>query len=264
VPQPPKGRGLRAAASRALVKRTLSQQREQLEKSRLLVDDGREEIWRVSVRIRATGDQQFAPFLDDARRSVEDLLKGLKTRGATGVYATYTGAMPAAVRIQSELWVGLRESLWIALILIGVVMVAALRSVASGLLVMLPNVFPLIAIFGLMGWTRMPLDIGAMMTGSIALGIAVDDTCHFLIWFGRGRRNGEGRRSAILTSYRRCGTAMIFTSVICGCSMLVYLASGFVPAARFGGLMFTLIFAAVLGDLVLLPALLLVRARGRD
>ena len=49
---------------------------------------------------------------------------------------------------------------------------------------------------------------------------------------------------------------MTYTSVICGCSMLVYLASGFVPAARFGGLMFTLIFAAILGDFILLPALL--------
>jgi predicted RND superfamily exporter protein len=125
-----------------------------------------------------------------------------------------------------------------------------------GLLAMIPNVFPLIVSFGTAGWFSLVLDMGAIMTASIALGIAVDDTAHFLTWFRRGQAAGRSRRRAIVWAYENCGTAMIHTSVICGLSLLVFVGSTFVPAARFGLLMCLLLLGALVGDLILLPALL--------
>lgn len=112
--------------------------------------------------------------------------------------------------------------------------------------------------FGLMGWLQQPMDIGSVMTASIALGIAVDDTLHFLAFFRRQLDHpGATRFSAVLSTYRHCGTAMIQTSVSCGIGLLVFAFSDFVPTSRFAVLMAFMLILALLGELLMLPALLL-------
>jgi predicted RND superfamily exporter protein len=102
------------------------------------------------------------------------------------------------------------------------------------------------------------MDIGSVMTASIALGIAVDDTLHFLAFFRRTvNQPGTSRFSAVLSAYQHCGVAMIQTSVSCGIGLMVYAFSDFVPTSRFAILMAILLLLALLGDLLLLPALLL-------
>ena len=135
-------------------------------------------------------------------------------------------------------------------------MVLLLASLPAGLLSMLPNVFPAVLIFGGMGWSGQLLDIGSMMTASVALGIAVDDTIHYLSWFRRGVRQGLSRREAVKLAYRRCAGAMLQTSVICGLALLVFGFSSFVPTHNFAWLMCLLLFTALAGDLLFLPALL--------
>ena len=74
--------------------------------------------------------------------------------------------------------------------LIAVVMTVVLRSPAAGIISMIPNVFPIVVVFGALGWLGINVDIGIMMTASVALGVAVDDTVHFLTWFRRGISRG--------------------------------------------------------------------------
>ena len=131
-----------------------------------------------------------------------------------------------------------------------------LRSLPLGLLSMLPNIFPIVVVFGIMGWIRPAIDPGTMMTASIGLGIAVDDTVHFLTWFRRGRAEGLLPRAAVRNAYQHCGKAILRTTIICGAGLAVYGISSFAPAARFGILVSQLLAAAVIGDLVFLPALL--------
>ncbi|MEI7700359.1 MAG: hypothetical protein WCK86_11220, partial [Planctomycetia bacterium] len=108
------------------------------------------------------------------------------------------------------------------------------------------------------GLMQQPMDIGSVMTASIALGIAVDDTLHFLTFFRRElNRPGANRFSAVLATYLDCGPAMIQTSVSCGIGLLVFAFSDFVPTSRFALLMAFLLMLALLGDLLMLPALLL-------
>ena len=94
------------------------------------------------------------------------------------------------------------------------------------------------------------------MTASVALGIAVDDTLHFLIWYRRSSEAGNSQVVAIEDSFRKSASAMLQTSLICGLGMLPFAASTFGPVSRFAGGMVALLFAALLGDLVLLPAIL--------
>ena len=94
------------------------------------------------------------------------------------------------------------------------------------------------------------------MTASVALGIAVDDTLHFLTWFRRSRAAGHSRHAAILNAYDRCAVAMTQTTVIAGVGLVVFVLSDFQPVAQFGLLMAVLLAAALVGDLILLPAIL--------
>ena len=121
---------------------------------------------------------------------------------------------------------------------------------------MVPNVFPVFMIFGLMGWRNVLVDIGSMMTASVAMGVAVDDTIHFLTWFRRGLDRGMDRLEAIMLAYRRVGMAMTQTTAIGGLGLSVFAFSTFTPTQRFGVLMLTLLVTALVGDLIFLPALL--------
>ena len=87
--------------------------------------------------------------------------------------------MPLVHEIQQQLLRDLFASFLIAFALIAVVMTIVQAGIFAGLLSMVPNVFPALTLFGLLGWCGHPIDVGSIMTASVAMGIAVDDTLHF-------------------------------------------------------------------------------------
>src|SRR5690606_39199328 len=142
------------------------------------------------------------------------------------IHALYTGVVPVVYKAQRTLLSSLVQSIGWAFVLIAVVMMLLLRTgnltplnvlnVRGGLVSMLPNIFPVALIFGAMGYMGVAVDIGSMMTASVALGIAVDDTIHFLSWFRSGIRAGLDRFTAIEQAYERCASAMVTTTIIGG------------------------------------------------
>ncbi len=182
------------------------------------------------------------------------------------VQVVYTGVVPVVYKAQRMLLTSLVQSIGWAFVMIAVVMMFLLRSgrlsslnlinFRGGLISMVPNVFPIMIIFGAMGYMGILVDIGSMMTASVAMGIAVDDTIHFLTWFRAGIRAGLGRHAAIELAYQRCASAMTTTTVIGGLGLSVFMLSTFTPTQRFGSLMLTLLVAALFGDLIFLPALI--------
>jgi predicted RND superfamily exporter protein len=188
--------------------------------------------------------------------------------GDAGVFAVYTGIVPIVYKAQRALLNSLVNSIGLAFATIALVMMILLRrwkeplsptnviNIRGGMTAMIPNVFPMVLVFGLMGHWGTKVDIGSMMTASVAMGVAVDDTIHFLNWFRLGLGEGLGRKDAIRLAYRRVATAMTQTTAIGGLGLYVFAMSTFTPTQRFGVLMLTLLTAALLGDLVLLPAIL--------
>lgn len=179
------------------------------------------------------------------------------------IQATYTGVVPIVYKTQRALLQSLIRSIGWAFGMIAVVMMILLRptglhppNVRGGLVSMIPNIFPVIVIFGAMGHMNIVVDIGTMMTASVAMGVAVDDTIHFLTWFRRGIREGLDRNSAIKKAYSHVAVAMTQTTIIGGFGLSVFALSTFTPTQRFGTMMLTLLAAALFGDLILLPALL--------
>ena len=131
-----------------------------------------------------------------------------------------------------------------------------LKSIRAGLIAMVPNIFPPVVVFGTMGWLGYSIEIGSVMTASVALGVAVDDTIHFLTWFRRGTKNGLSRYASIRFAFQHCAKAMIDTSLICGLGVFPFLFSIFMPTAKFALMMGVLLLTALVGDLFLLPAIL--------
>jgi predicted RND superfamily exporter protein len=130
------------------------------------------------------------------------------------------------------------------------------RSITAGLVVMIPNTLPVLVIFGGMGWLNAKVDIGSMMAASIALGVAVDDTIHFLTWFKQSMANTRGRRRAIIMSYRHCASPTTQSALISGLGLSVFTLSSFTPTQRLGYLMLTILLAGVIAELFMLPAIL--------
>ena len=164
--------------------------------------------------------------------------------------------VPVVYKTQRQLLFSLRESIGWATVMIAGVMMVVLRSPLAGLISMIPNVFPIVIVFGGLGWLGIKVDIGIMMTASVALGVAVDDTVHFLTWFRRGVSEGLNRVEATKMAYERCAKAMMQTTIIGGLGLSVFATSSFTPTQQFGYLMITMLGTALVGDLLLLPAIL--------
>ena len=95
-----------------------------------------------------------------------------------------------------------------------------------------------------------------MMSASIALGVAVDDTINYLTWFRDDLKVSGDRNTAILAAYRRCALPTLQASLINGIGLSVFALSTFTPTKQFGFLMLTILIAGVVAELILLPALL--------
>src|SRR5205085_6915179 len=130
------------------------------------------------------------------------------------------------------------------------------RSVSAGSVAMLPNVLPILMVFGGMGWLGIEVDVGSMMTASIALGVAVDDTIHYLNWFREELDRVADRKKAILAAYKHCATPTLQAAVISGLGLSVFAISTFTPTQRFGVLMLVILWLGAIAELIYFPALL--------
>ena len=214
---------------------------------------GDEELWRISLRVAALNDIDYGDFLDDVSNNVESQLKHIDRNGLS---AWLTGGIPLFYKAQHQILNDLMISFCTAFLLIALVLMFVLNSVRAGLIAMVPNVFPPLIVFGTMGWLGQSIEIGSVMTASVALGIAVDDTLHYLTWYRRGLNQGLSRNGSIRFAFQHCAKPMLDTSLICGLGVTPFLLSVFMPTVKFAGLLSVLLMMALVGDLLLLPAIL--------
>ena len=136
-------------------------------------------------------------------------------------------------------------------------MFLALRSFVTGALSLIPNTFPIIINFGIMGVFGIPLNTSTALISVVALGIAVDDTIHFLTEYNRRRAENLPMPEALRRSIQEKGVAISASSLILVIGFSVLLFSSFVPTMSFGGLSAVIMITAWIGDLIILPAAML-------
>lgn len=241
------------SARRALMARLLHSH-EQLEETGLYLEHGNEELWRLSIRVSANQDLDYGEVLDEIATITSQTL----ARQPNPPGSLACGGIPVIYRTQSQLLSDLIVSFSVAVGMIALVMMIYLRGIVAGLSIMLPNVLPTAIVFGIMGWLGWEVEIGGVLTASVALGIAIDDSMHFVTCYYDALRRGLSRQSAIEEAYRICGNAMTQTTLVCVLGLIVFALSPFVPIARFAWLMFSLLSIALICDLIVLPAILAV------
>ncbi len=193
-------------------------------------------------------DHRFDPALDNTAYKLG------KLEDSPG--AVYTGVVPIVYKAQRSLLESLiSSSLWSFLTITPLMMFIS-RSIRGGAVAMLPNAMPVVMVFGGMGWLGIDVDVGSMMTASIALGVAVDDTIHYLSWFRQELDRTGDRKQAILAAYKHCATPTFQAAIISGIGLSVFALSTFTPTQRFGILMLTILWAGVVAELIFFPAIL--------
>lgn len=213
-------------------------------------NDDQTEIWRISCRYPSLGKIDVR----STSQQITDLANEIFRNSNGSVFADenfeaiVTGEFVLFDSIDRQFFSELLMTYMMAFVAISAVILMMLGNFKAALVALLPNLFPAVVVLGAAGLFGFSLDVASLMTASLALGIAVDDTIHFLLWH---RETGS-----ITDSMRYCGTAMLQTSVILGGSVCLYAFCGFLPTVRFGCLLSAMMMVALVGDLILLPALL--------
>ena len=209
-----------------------------------------DELWRITAQVNVMTDNHFSTVLADLHEITQDVLK-LKP----GAQHSITGPMPLSVRTQQAVWQSLISSLTFAGLLIFVVFMLMLRNLGGAMMAMLPNILPLMVVFGVYSWMHQRIEIGAMITASIALGVAVHGTLHFLTWVRIAMKKGASRPEAIIDAIENCGPAIWQSSLIIAIGSLALVTAELGLISRFGWLMASVIMATLFGNLVLMPQL---------
>ena len=165
---------------------------------------------------------------------------------------------PVVMEVHQELYVtdSLYRSLFITLAVISVILLFLFGSIREGFLVaLIPNLFPITIIFGLMGILGFPLDTFTLVVVPVVIGIAVDDTIHFLTHYKLELQKHGNVREALQHTLNEVGQAVIFTSLILSSGLFFMTWASSIPISRFGMLAGIAILAAMIADLFLLPAL---------
>ena len=211
----------------------------------LVTEDGRRA--RVIAFVETGGSRELAPTLDGAAAAGREVVPHVRV--------AVTGQLPLMLETHRRLLVTLALSLTLTTVAVGLLFRWLLPSTRLALLALVPNLWPVVVTVGVMGWAGIPLDTATVMVASVVLGLAVDDTIHTLGHF-RELAPVLGRREAVAGTLARTAPAYVLTGVILAVGFGVCGLSEFAPTARFGGLSALAIVLAVVGDLVLLPALL--------
>ena len=148
------------------------------------------------------------------------------------------------------------KSYGIALVVITVLMILLIGWVRNGLLSMVPNLSPILLMLGVIGVFNLPMDLFAMMVASIAIGLAVDDTIHFMHNFRRYYEQGGDPVVAVHQTLQTTGRAMLVTTIVLSTGFFLYIFSSLNNLFNFGILTGLTIIMALVSLFFLAPALL--------
>jgi predicted RND superfamily exporter protein len=172
-----------------------------------------------------------------------------------------TGMVPLLINTFSQAISSAVTSYLIAGIAISFMMMLILGSVRLGLLSMIPNLAPIIMGLLIMYVANIPLDMFTLLIGSIAIGLAVDDTIHFMHNFRRYYLQSGDAAKAIEQTFFTTGKAMLITTIVLSLGFYAYLMANMISVQNFGLLTGSVIVLALLSDLLLAPALMMVVAK---
>ncbi|MDO9566827.1 MAG: MMPL family transporter [Candidatus Desulfaltia sp.] len=203
----------------------------------------------ILVRHNISSSYELADALNDLEKHIKKTLNPHFLLGFTGENILVNAAADSMAEGQAK-------SLSLVLVLIFIIMSLLFVNVKAGFLSLIPNIFPIVLCFGIMGIFGIPLNTGTAMVAAIAIGIAVDDTIHLMSRYNTEMRILQSQDKAINVCMHAEIRPVISTSIALSLGFAVLGFSNFVPIICFGLLSSMVMIFAVIGDLFITPILL--------
>jgi len=223
-----------------------------------LADEGRVELDRVvasdyskaqiSVKLASMSSDLVFEQILIAEAKAREIFAG------SAVKPTVTGSGRLFSTLDHYLVTSQISSFATAFIAVFGVIFLIFRSWRFGLLAIVPNLFPVLAVFGVMGWWGISLNVATIMLASVALGVVDDDTIHFISRYRKDTAAGMSAAQAIEEATAHEGRASLTTAIINSAAFAVLAFSEYRPTAWFGGLLGLTMLVAFLAEIFILPA----------
>jgi len=223
----------------------------------LLEVSGSDELYRLvdfnysKLRITAFTEDAGSKRINEIKNSVQQDVNGLFADESVVI----TGTTILSADLTDKIVYSLAWSIVIALFAITAIMVLLFRDMKLILIALIPNLIPLITVAGVMGYFNIDIKPSTAVIFTIALGIAVDDSIHYLARLRIETQRRKALFPALSATTIRTGRAIIITSMILIAGFGTLITSSFTSTAMMGILVCTTIFSAVIADLFVLPSL---------
>ena len=204
---------------------------------------------RVSVRHHLDASRDVNLAIADLRRFIDQKLD-------RNLNVQITGESVLTNEAADRMAEGQARSLGLMLVIIFVLIAVLFFNLRAGLLAIIPNLFPIVILFGVMGYFAIPLDTSTAMVAAIAVGISVDDTMHFMVRYNQQIRKTGDNHDAIRETMLEEARPIIATSIALTLGFATLAFSGFPPVSYFGLLSAMVIMLALFANFLITPVLL--------
>lgn len=235
------------------------------DRRRLVTDDYAQA--RIGIHSKNLGSVEALAFKERVEHYIDLHFKTLKT-AYPGFHITLTGHMALLASMLDYISWSQIKSFGLTLIVISLILFVVFGNAKAGIIAVIPNVFPILTTFGIMGYLGIPLDMDTLLIAPVIIGLAVDDTIHFLTHYKLAMDRCTTIHEAAIHSLNEAGHAICFTSLILASGFFMFVLSFHNGLSHFGMLSAAAILTACMADLYLLPALCMFGhldfAKGRD
>ena len=210
----------------------------------------------ISLNIYNAGSYQYQRFFEEISQEIDEVFGPLESEfPELEVYLT--GSMALLMRMADEVANSQFSSFTFAIAVISVIMIITLGSFQGGIMAMIPNMIPALLGFGLMGLLGIALDTDTLLIAPLIIGIAVDDTIHFMTHYRVELIRTGSISESLVSTIRDVGQAVMFTTMVLGLGFALLSFSDYLGMAKMGFFGSAAIFVALLCDLFLIPAMII-------
>jgi len=208
--------------------------------------DGRQWIHVLLRSPEQLGAEQKTAMIAEVQRTAA---KHFPEAEATGYYVLLTRLIESVLADQWKAFI-------VATIVVGLMIIIAVRDWRLMAITFVPNIFPSLILFGAMGWLSVRVNMGAAMIAAVSIGLSVDSSVHYTMFYQRQRRLGLSRAEALHRAQDSVGRAAVFSTLALTVGFATLCVSDFVPTIYFGVLVSLSMIGGLMGNLLVLPALI--------
>ncbi len=211
----------------------------------------------ITVQLHNAGSHEYIQVFDQIRQDIDTVMTGLKSK-YPDLKVSVTGGLALMMELSDYITWSQLKSLILVIFVISIILVFVFGSYRAGLISIIPNLVPATLTFGLLGLFDLPLDMDTMVIAPVIIGIAVDDTIHFITHYRSEVLLDGNVINALQETIKEVGQAITFTTLILGFGFGVMAFSNHMGTSIMGKFGTLAIFAALLCDLLFLPAMILI------